>query len=370
VGDTVFANGMAILHKGSGGKSMGAMPDVCLCPPPAPTGPVPTPLPNNSMASDIDGCATSVFIEGNPAGTVESFIKTSTGNEVSKPTGGGVASHATKGKTYFIMGSMDVLIEGKGAVRHLDTGTHNHGSDPGNTPPWPTVAAAMFKKGGVCEGQAEECKLVPYKPGCPDGKTPHHVVPAHCFLKTNEQASEVLGKFEDVADGLSTRELNEKGRDLGRNRKGEATFMAEKQRRIGDVDVDKADVEGTCRKGCEDYRSTDAPCVCVSGHSQHEGDHGLVHAQMDQAEANACAKKGDWTLAEATKAGAESVEHVTDCDADCIAAQINAYHEDACDMDEEQKLRADPGNNAQQAIAKKKAAAGRAKKQAKTKKRR
>src|SRR5687768_972856 len=101
---------MSVMHKGSAGKSMAAMPDVCLCPPPTPAGPIPTPLPNHSLASDIDGCAKSVLIEGNPAGTKDSFFKTSTGNEVSKPTGGGVVSHATKGKTYFVMGSMDVLI--------------------------------------------------------------------------------------------------------------------------------------------------------------------------------------------------------------------------------------------------------------------
>src|SRR3954447_3645328 len=106
MGDTVFINGRAAVHKGSAGKSI-AFPDVCLCPPTPPAGPVPTPLPNNVKAADLDGGATSVLIEGNPAGKKSSFFKLSTGNEVSRPTGGGVASHGVQGQARFIAGSMN-----------------------------------------------------------------------------------------------------------------------------------------------------------------------------------------------------------------------------------------------------------------------
>src|SRR5215813_1937052 len=108
--DNVYANGRSVLHKGSCGKSIAAFPDTCLCPPPSPAGPIPIPLPNTAMASDIKGCAKSVEIDGNPTGHKESFLSTSTGNEVSKPTGGGIITHTTKGKVYFKSFSFDVKV--------------------------------------------------------------------------------------------------------------------------------------------------------------------------------------------------------------------------------------------------------------------
>lgn len=140
MGDTVFVNGRAAVHKGSSGKSI-AFPDVCLCPPTPPAGPVPMPLPNNVQAADLQGGATSVTIEGNPMGKKSSFIMKSTGDEASQTTGGGVVTHIFQGKAYFGLYSMNVLVEGEEAVRHLDLITHNHmGPKPGNTPPMPWLS--------------------------------------------------------------------------------------------------------------------------------------------------------------------------------------------------------------------------------------
>jgi len=140
MGDSVFINGRAAVHKGSTGKSI-AFPDVCLCPPSPPAGPIPTPLPNTVQAADLDGGAKSVLIEGNPSGKQSSFFKKSTGNEVSRPTGGGVITHGVQGKAYFQTFSMNVMFEGEPAVRHMDLLTHNHlGPQPGNTPPMPWLA--------------------------------------------------------------------------------------------------------------------------------------------------------------------------------------------------------------------------------------
>jgi hypothetical protein len=140
VGDTVFINGRAVVHKGSAGKSI-AFPDVCLCPPTPPAGPIPTPLPNTVQAADLSGGASSVVTEGNPIGKQSSFFAKSTGNEVSQPTGGGVVTAAVQGKAYFQSSSPDVMIEGEPAVRHLDLLTHNHmGQAPGNTPPVPWLS--------------------------------------------------------------------------------------------------------------------------------------------------------------------------------------------------------------------------------------
>lgn len=140
MGDTVFVNGRAVVHKGSAGQSI-AFPDVCLCPPTPPAGPIPTPLPNTVMAADMDGGASSVLTEGNPTGKQSSFFKKSTGNEPSQPTGGGVVTAAVQGKAYFQSYSPDVMFEGEPVVRHLDLLTHNHtGQMPGNTPPVPWLS--------------------------------------------------------------------------------------------------------------------------------------------------------------------------------------------------------------------------------------
>ncbi len=142
MGDNVFVNGRAAVHKGSCGKST-AFPDVCLCPPGPPAGPVPTPLTNTAVAADLAGGAASVLVEGNPVGTIKSYISKSTGNEVARSTGGGVVSGATQGKARFGSHSMNVFFEGEPAVQHMDLLTHNHAGGPGNTPPsvWTSVMA-------------------------------------------------------------------------------------------------------------------------------------------------------------------------------------------------------------------------------------
>jgi hypothetical protein len=135
MGDTVFINGRAAVHKGSAGRAI-AFPDVCLCPPGPPAGPVPVPLTNTVQAKDLAGGAATVVIEDNPAGHRDSYFATSTGNEVAKNTGGGVVSHTVQGKAYFQTHSGDVFIEGKPAIRHGDLLTQNHlMANPGNTPP-------------------------------------------------------------------------------------------------------------------------------------------------------------------------------------------------------------------------------------------
>ena len=139
--DKVFINGMAAVHKGSAAKGI-AFPDVCLCPPSPPAGPVPTPLPNSFAAADLTAGASTVTIEGNPAGNMKSYIAKSTGNAVSRPTGGGLISHAVEGAAYPVMGSWNVFIEGSPALRANDLWTANHipgAKMPANTPPAPLL---------------------------------------------------------------------------------------------------------------------------------------------------------------------------------------------------------------------------------------
>ncbi len=140
MGAPVFINGRAAIYKGCAGQAV-AFPDVCLCPPGPPAGPIPVPLPNTVVAADLAGCAATVTIHDERVAHLKSFFAKSTGNEMSRSTGGGVVSHATQGMAFFQTGSPDVEIEGYPAVRHGDLITHNHLAQvPANTPPTPWMS--------------------------------------------------------------------------------------------------------------------------------------------------------------------------------------------------------------------------------------
>ena len=124
----VFANGREVSAKKDDNKTMGAMPDVCLTPPPPPAGPLPIPYPNFSQASNTDEGARTVKIGGGEVGIKnKSNYKKSNGDEAAtKAQGMGVVSHQIQSKTYFAAWSFDVKFEGQNAVRHLDLTTHNN----------------------------------------------------------------------------------------------------------------------------------------------------------------------------------------------------------------------------------------------------
>jgi uncharacterized Zn-binding protein involved in type VI secretion len=109
------------------------------------------------VAADLDGCAVTITIEGQPVAHLKSFFAKSTGNEVSRSTGGGVVSHATQGMAFFQSGSADVLIEGKPAVRHGDLLTCNHlALMPPNTPPTPWMSTMMGPGPGQAPGSVKK----------------------------------------------------------------------------------------------------------------------------------------------------------------------------------------------------------------------
>lgn len=131
MGVTVGVNFMSVVHKDSGGVSI-AFPDVCKTPTPA--GPVPIPYPNISMSSDTDKGTKKVTCDGNSTCVKDSNFKTSTGDEPGS-AGGGVASGKQKGKSEFVLFSMDVKFEGKNVPRAFDIMLHNDK----NTPPMPVL---------------------------------------------------------------------------------------------------------------------------------------------------------------------------------------------------------------------------------------
>lgn len=124
----VFANGMEISAKKDGNQSICAMPDVCLSPPSPPAGPIPIPYPNTSDASKTDSGSKTVKIGGQEVGLKNSSnYKSSNGDEAAtKGLGMGVVSHNIQGKMKHTAWSMDVKIEGKNVIRHMDLTIHNH----------------------------------------------------------------------------------------------------------------------------------------------------------------------------------------------------------------------------------------------------
>jgi hypothetical protein len=142
----VYANGMEIAAKAGMGKVIAAFPDVCLSPPSPPAGPLPVPYPDTSFSSDLKEGSDTVKLGGKPAALAQQsyYQPSALGDEAATKTFGmAVVTHQITGKTYFQAWSMDVLIEGKNACRHLDITTSNHASYPGSTPPFPNAEAMI-----------------------------------------------------------------------------------------------------------------------------------------------------------------------------------------------------------------------------------
>lgn len=119
---TVFANSRNFSHKGSGDKSLNSAPDVCKTPIGSATPPIPYGI--VSQASDLAKHTKTVFIDGNPTAIESSTHTKCSGDQpgVAK----GIASGTTGDKTQFVTFSFDVLCEGEGVVRHLDSTTMNN----------------------------------------------------------------------------------------------------------------------------------------------------------------------------------------------------------------------------------------------------
>lgn len=95
----VYANGMEIACKAAAGKTVAAMPDTCLTPPP-PAGPVPVPYPNTAYASDTTKGTTTVMISGQEVMMKDqSTFGKSTGDEAAtKAQGMGVVTTPSRAK--------------------------------------------------------------------------------------------------------------------------------------------------------------------------------------------------------------------------------------------------------------------------------
>lgn len=344
MGNQVYANNMEISCKAAAGKAICAMPDVCMTPPQTPATPpgVPIPYPNTGMSSDCSDGSSTVQISGQEVMLKNSsYFKKSSGDEAGSAPMKGVITATNTGKVYFNAWSMDVKVEGENVVRHLDLTTHNHASAPGNSPPWPYLDDMAFTSPKTDENpcaevaskandkcgkhvkttkgktpevkrkptndamcgdpeckEALKCVLSPYKPSnCCDGKTGHHVIPAHCFMPPGTRAAS-----------------------------GEARYT-----------------------GCSGYDINDAPCICVDGEGK-EKEHGEIHKIVDDAEDKFLVdgQAGSWSYAQASAEGSKAVATVTKCDEKCIKAQVDQYHQQKSgspNIDNSTKLRADSSGN-------------------------
>ncbi|QBE66539.1 PAAR-like domain-containing protein [Pseudoduganella lutea] len=144
----VYANDQEIACKaaGSDGVSPQAFPDPCWSPPGPPAGPIVIPYPNTCFADSITNGTSTVFVCGKEVAIEDqSYFSTSTGNEpATRAFRKGVATGVITGKAYFTQWSFDVVFEGFGVPRNDDLVSHNHGSQPGNTPLFPYISRSFF----------------------------------------------------------------------------------------------------------------------------------------------------------------------------------------------------------------------------------
>lgn len=290
MGNDVFANGREISCKAADGKSICAFPDVCFTPPQTPATPpgVPVPYPNTGFAKDTTKGSKSVKITNKEVMLKnKSYFKTSTGDEAGCAPKKGIMTSKIKGKIYFTSWSMDVKAEGYNVARHLDMTTHNHGSYPSNTAPWPYADTIAFSKGGPCEGVDEKYKFTPYSRGCEDGKTPHHVIP------------------------------------------------------------DRQMHHATGSKRFKNYTHGSAPCICVTGRNQHSGEHKDYHEIVDTAEYGAYQSGEKYAYQDSRSAAITSVVSAnnlkgseTEKVSSCVQHQLDNYYKTRCNAKEDSPLKA------------------------------
>ncbi len=121
MGQTTFANGRGIAHKGSGGTST-VFPDVCKTPQPSGP-PIPIPYPNTAKSSDTTKGPKTVKTDKKMPMVKKAKYKKSMGDEPG--SAGGVVSGKFKSVCEFMNYSFDVKFEGRNVCRLGDQLFHN-----------------------------------------------------------------------------------------------------------------------------------------------------------------------------------------------------------------------------------------------------
>jgi hypothetical protein len=357
MGCEVYANGNTIACKAADGKTVAAMPDVCLSPPSPPAGPIPIPYPNTGMASDTTDGSKTVQIGGQEVMLKnKSVFKQSSGDEAAtKSFGMGVVTHQIQGKVNFIAWSMDVKFEGENVPRHLDLTGHNEASDPPNCPPWPYTDQMAIPLDHPCvedmKKEHDACK--DYKPHNPDG-------PDACPPATS------AGKPATDPEALAYASQIKKNPCLVARRCSLQPYKKTEKGKGGCCDgqtghhLIEASAFYSSGRGptsalfnCSGYDEASAPALCVEGTGHGVGTHGLMHTFQSASAMNcptgALMSCGTMfsdrvtTVAAAQKSGAAAVTDTfpeSKCNEKCIESQLSDYHERQCKMTDPTQIKA------------------------------
>ena len=113
---TVSANGLTIVHKGSKGKAISTIPDICCIP--GPNGKIPIPFTCKAESKDLEAGTLTVQIHGQNVAVMGSYLSKCKGDKAGKL--GGIISGSTEGKCHFFSFSSDVRFEMRPVVRKTD----------------------------------------------------------------------------------------------------------------------------------------------------------------------------------------------------------------------------------------------------------
>ena len=175
----VYANGLEISGKASGGKTIAAFPDTCMTPPENPATPpgVPVPYPSFGAGGDTDKGTGTVKIKGKEVNIKnKSLLTKTTGTEAGSAAKKGVVSSKNTGKGYFNSWSPNVKFDSEPVIRMSDLATNNHASPVGNAPPWAHVLK-LAKALADCDFVRKKLKLHQHQDKkCPPTQQSEHTV--------------------------------------------------------------------------------------------------------------------------------------------------------------------------------------------------
>lgn len=337
----VFANGREISCKAGSGKSIAAFPDVCMTPPENPATPpgTPVPYPNTGMASDTTSGSKKVKISNKEVMLKnKSYFKKSVGDEAGCAAKKGVVTSTNRGKVYFKAWSMDVKVEGKNVVRHLDITTHNHRSEPGQTPPFPHVDTSAFASSSNCSGDKEAMdEACETEEKCP-GFLSKKVTEQRAAIGDLAGASSRTARAGQIATAdAESNECVKKSRCYLRpysaNSQEDACCPGQTAHHIPPKACFK---KGGKYQGS--YSVSKALCVCMEGANQHTGSHGKNHAAIEYLAAQKGIEVGDSVDLESYNSlCAATVEAQSGCKKECIEDQLNSSLSDK-DVEEVQHV--------------------------------
>ena len=113
---TVSANGLSVVHKGSKGKVVSTIPDICCIP--GPNGKIPIPFNSKGKSKDLQVGTVSVQMHSQSVAVMGSYLSKCKGDKKGKL--GGIISGNTQGKCFFFSFSPNVRMEMRPVVRKTD----------------------------------------------------------------------------------------------------------------------------------------------------------------------------------------------------------------------------------------------------------